>query len=241
MTEKESTGGTHGPGPEAGDRLSVIDRELIDRYLAGRLDAASLQQVEARIVADPVFRGEVELTEGLRSGLKALERRGGLAEPARPPLRFWQQPAYALAASVAAVALGLTSFALLDQLRQARSATQLLHPAPASGVRVLTLARSRGADGTADLTLTRESAPTLLELRLDPGPVPAAAYRVGIERIDPESRTAILTLPRIAPTDSGELVVELHSAMLPPGEYAIGLIPEGSAAGAYEYRLRVER
>ncbi|MCH5376375.1 MAG: hypothetical protein JJ992_20590, partial [Planctomycetes bacterium] len=116
MTERERTDGTHGSGPEAGNRLSVIDRELIDRYLAGQLDAETLQQVETRIVADPEFRHELELTEGLRAGLRALERRGGIAEQIQPPLRFWQRPAYALAASVAAAALALTSLALINEL-----------------------------------------------------------------------------------------------------------------------------
>ena len=151
MTEESMNTGTHGPRPVSGVTLSVADRELIDRYLAGRLDDDACAQVEARIVADAAFRGEFELTEQLREGLHELEVRGELGSLDRDPRRFWQRPTYALAASVAAGLLGIAALALYGQLQDTRAALVELKNAGAlrstatGRTRVVTLARTRSS------------------------------------------------------------------------------------------------
>ena len=45
------------------------NQKMIDRYLANHLNDTERELVETRIVGDPGFRHEVELTEALRDGL----------------------------------------------------------------------------------------------------------------------------------------------------------------------------
>jgi hypothetical protein len=246
MTEEIGNYGTHGPRPAAGAFLSTSDRELIDRYLAGRLDEATRAEVEARIVGDAAFRAEVELTGELRAGLHELESRGDLGrlDAARRPV--WQRPAYALAASVVAGLLGIAILAMYGQLEDARTELQnlrtaiVLRPAsPDSRPRVATLVRARS--GTpVDLVLVASELPDLVELRLDPGADGAPAYRVALDRLDAERVIAVLRLPSMAPGDDGTLVLVINAAFLAPGSYRVSLASAAPGSSEVVYRLRVD-
>jgi hypothetical protein len=225
--------------------LSVADRELIDRYLAGRLDDDACAQVEARIVADGAFRGEFELTEQLREGLHELEVRGELGSLDRDPRRFWQRPGYALAASVAAGLLGIAALALYGQLQDARTAlvelqgAGALRPTVTGRTRVVTLARTRSSSGV-DLVLRASEQADLLELRLDPGLKPAERHWATLERIEGNGSTVILSVPSLTPSPDGSVVLVVNSGLLQPGNYRVTLTPLEGADAAVAYRLRVE-
>src|SRR5262245_42324661 len=95
--------------------ISREERDLIDRYLANRLAGTEQQMVETRIVAERVFRNEVELAAAFRDGLRALHDRGELTPLLSHRKTMWRHPRFAMAASAAAVALGLTSFLLYQR------------------------------------------------------------------------------------------------------------------------------
>lgn len=225
--------------------MSATDRELIDHYLAGRLDDAGREQVEARIVADAAFRGEVELTGELREGLHELEVRGELGAIDQNGRRFWQRPAYAIAASVVAGMLGIAMLALYGQLQGARSAlvelqnAHSLRPTVAGRTRVVTLTRTRSSAG-ADLTLKLSEQPDLLELHLDPGLNAGEHFWVTLERVEGDRGTTILSLPGLAPSPQGSLVLVVNSGLLRPGDYRVTLSPVDDDAATLLYRLRVK-
>ena len=232
----------------AGVVMSANDRELIDRYLAGRLDEATRAQVDTRIVADAVFRKEVELTEQLRLGLRELDSSGSLLPllAARQP--FWQRPGFALAASVAAGLLALTSVALYQQLERARATALALaaqiqsrDPSSTRRVEVLRLARTRAAGDEPDLAWSRSGPSAMLEFRLDAGVTPRPPYAVVLARVGSNGDAPILRVPSAGVADEGEVVVSVYSALLQAGDYTIRLNPANTddAGGATVFRLRV--
>jgi len=205
------------------------DHELIGRYLARRLTEAEELMVETRIIQDPAFRSEVELTQALKEGMRELENRGEvsrlLTTRDRPQL-----PKVAWAATLAAVAAGLVTF----YFYQAREA---IAPVPVS--ETLRFELTRGGP-EADVSWVRGSAPVQLEMQFDVGPEPAPTYRVTLSRLpenadNPVLNRAVLTSPE------GEVVVSVDGEALPPGNYAIRLEPQPptEAAVAVSYTLSV--
>ncbi|MEX0735069.1 MAG: hypothetical protein WDZ66_08615 [Steroidobacteraceae bacterium] len=193
--------------------ISLEDHELIGRYLAKRLTDAEELMVETRIVEDPDFRSEVELTAMLRDGLRQLESRGEVTPLLTRHTEWWNRPRRAVAASMAAIALGLISFLFYQQ--QERSA-------PASVSETLRFEQTRGSDPQADVVWERTGAPAQLEMRFDVGPEPTPRYRVTVRRvIDGAAGPAI---DRVIPTSSdGDVVLVLDGALLEPGDYEIRL------------------
>lgn len=92
------------------------DSELIDDYLAGRLDILTRQQVEKRIRSDDAFRREVDLQRALHQQLKVygqqqlrVQMQQWETEAAQEyavvrPL--WQQSAFYVAASIIIILVG---------------------------------------------------------------------------------------------------------------------------------------
>jgi hypothetical protein len=232
-----------------GADLSTQDRELIDRYLAGRLDDDELNRIEARFIADPGFRREVEITEALRTGLRQLEERGELDALRAPEsaTRFWQRPAYALAASVATAFLAVTSVALYRQIETEREQVSRigaelraertvsgaglsdlgLKPNPSSAAQTLLsfqLSRAAGADGSNTISRTLGASSTLL-MDFDVGAEPAPAYLTTISLLSAAGSVPVLELPGLTPAPNGGVRLILNSALLPPGTYEIRLQP----------------
>lgn len=186
--------------------------------------------VETRIVDDPEFRNEVELTRALRYGLRELERRGELAPLLSPRRAIWSQPRVALAASVAAVALGAASFLFFSQLDRAPQ-----------GVLTETLyfVQTRSSGGEPDAVWARPVAPGRLELRFDVGLEPAPAYGVRIERLA-DGVAAVVLEASAQITPQGEATVEVDGALLEPGDYELRLSDRtGGVRSDLTYTLRV--
>ena len=214
--------------------------EIIDRYLANRLSDAERELVETRIVGEPAFRHEVELTEALRDGLRELQAQGEVAPLLSPRTWMWSRSPIAIAASVMALVFGVTAFLLYQRLDQPQQDLRA-----ASGelvVATLLFERIRSAQPGPDVSWERSAAPTLLEMRFDVGLEPAAAYRVQVEWIGagPDA-TLLLATPAVVGPEGG-VSISLHSALLEPGNYRIRLEPLPSASMDQEsivYTLRV--
>jgi hypothetical protein len=211
--------------------ISPEEAELIRQYLAGSLSEKELRMVETRMVEDPEFRNEVELTQAMRQGLRELHKRGEIAPLLSPRRAFWSPPRVALAASVAAVALGAASFLFFLRPDSAPPGviTETLH-----------FEHTRGTSGEPDVTWRQLPAPETVELRFDVGLEPAARYSVLIERAAGGEFVPVVVAT--APTErDGEAVLRSNDVEFPPGDYRLTLTPQGVRDGQPEvrYRLRV--
>jgi hypothetical protein len=200
--------------------ISLEDHELICRYLARRLTEAEELMLESRIVEDPVFRNEVELTAALKDGMHELEGRGEVSRLLTGDGGSRRRLHIALAASLGAFTLGLVSFLFYQQREEL---------APAAVTETLNFEQTRGSGAQADVAWERSSAPTQLEMRFDVGPEPAAAYQVTISRTDDDAAEATVGL-EIATSSDGEVVLSIDGALLEQGDYEIRLEPRPATA-----------
>jgi len=209
--------------------ISPKDHDLISRYLAKRLTDAEELMVETRIVKDPDFRSEVELTEALRDGMRELESRGEISPLLTRQTEWWSRPRFVVVASLASIALGLISFLFYQQKDSA----------PTVVTETLRFERTRSGGLQSDVVWQRTGAPTRLEMRFDVGPEPTDIYRVTLRRTtEGAARPAVdLAIPTSA---DGEVVLPLDGA-LAPGDYEIRLEPQPATEldSAVTYTLTV--
>ncbi len=173
-----------------------------------------------RIVHDPQFRQEVEVTAALRDGLRELERSGTLASLLRSPAAHRRRVSLALAATIlVAVSGGVISYFVGDH-------QQVL--APAVEVETLRFETVRGGTAQADVSWRPSGRPVQLEMVFDVGPSPAGTYRVTLR--GPAGTQVATTIDRVIETaPGGEVVLLLDGALLTTGNYDVRLEP--SSAG----------
>lgn len=211
--------------------MSPEEDELIRRYLAGRLTDAEVHVIETRIVVDPVFRSEVELTAALKDGMRELESRGEVTRILALEAAAWRRPRVALAASVGAIALGLVSFLFYQQQDEL---------APVVATETLRFELTRGGAAEADVVWERATTPVQLEMQFDIGPEPAATYHVTISRL--QDAAAGAAVDRVVQTSpGGEIVLAVDGRVLELGIYEIQLEPRTAteSAEAVTYTLAV--
>ena len=196
--------------------ISQAEYELIRRYLANGLSEEEELMVTTRIIRDPRFRQEVEVTAALRDGFRELERRGKLASLLQSPAERRPRVPLALAAAVVvAVSGGVISYFVSDRQHA---------PAPAVEVETLRFETTRGDASRADLTWKTSGRPVQLEMVFDVGPSPAGSYRVKLRSsAGTQITTAIDQVVETAP--GGEVVLLLDGALLTQGNYDIRLEP----------------
>lgn len=211
--------------------ISPEDSELIRRYLAKGLTDREVELVETRIVEDPGFRNEVELTEALRGGLRELQNRREIAPLLSHRHSLWRLPRYALAASVAAVALGVASFLFFEQSGVGTVETV---------VATLRFEQTRGAAGEPDVSWRETGVPTQLEMQFDAGLTPGRNWQVAIERVTDGVAWRVTDATATLNAD-GLAVATLDSAAFPPGDYRITLSPNPPAESQAPivYALRI--
>jgi hypothetical protein len=204
---------------------------LISRYLAKRLTDAEELMVETRIVEDPGFRSEVELTAALREGMRELESRGEVTRILAVESAAWRRPRVALAASLGAIALGLVSLIFYQQRDTL---------APAAATETLRFELTRGNAAETDVAWERGRTPVQLEMRFDVGPEPAAAYHVTISGTQGGAGGA--AVDRVVQTSpDGEIVLAVDGRVLHPGIHEIRLEPQPATESveAVTYTLAV--
>ncbi len=211
--------------------IPLEDRDLIDRYLANRLTETEVLVVETRIVEDVVFRNEVELTEALRDGLRELQSRGEIAPLLSHRRSMWRHPRFALAASLAAVALGVASFLFFQRLDDGSG--ELV-------VASLRFEHTRGAETEPDVVWRQTGAPTRLQMLFDVGLEPATAWHVRFEKVADGAVLRIMETTAMLNAD-GLAEISVESAALEPGDYRITLIavPPTAPAAPIVFALRV--
>jgi hypothetical protein len=198
------------------DRDALQRELLVERYVSGRLSEAETESFEAYLVEHPEVVDEVEAAEGIRAGLRELRRIGQLPRLLQVGDRQPWLLRYAVAASiVAAASLGVLGYDLL--------AGHLSRDNPYASISTATVAirleGSRSVEGSDAFVVELPSTPATIELRTDVTLVEAASYSVQIDRVTKEGRTPVLDVEGMRPDDSGDLVLRLHSAALPNGDY----------------------
>lgn len=214
--------------------------ESIDRYLANHLGDAERESVETRIVGDPAFRHEVELTAALRDGLRELDRQGRVAPLLKTRTGIWPRSPIAIAASILALALGVAALLFYQRIEHVR---RDLAAAPGKlVVATLRFEQTRGAETGPDMTWQRPSQPTVLEMRFDVGLEPAADYSVVIERLQPGAEPLVVLSKRTVPSADGTVPLTVDSAVLASGDYRIHLAPQPASSMTSDptaYTLRI--
>ena len=206
-------------------------QEIIDRYLADRLDEAERAMVETRIVRDEDFRNEVMLTDALRDGLRQLDAQGQIAPLLQTRTKMRERAPLAIAAAALACAIGVATFLVTRPLDDSSQilATQTLH-----------FVMTRSGDARPDVTWKKPPEPTRIEMRLDVGVEPAAQYSVSVARLS-DGVTGRVFETLAARTREGDVAIDVDATLLRPGDYVILLVPQGpdGMQSVARYTLRV--
>ena len=219
--------------------MTATELERINRYLSGTLPEADCIELEARMIGDDAYRAEVELSRQLRDGLRDLRQTGELDRLTRGSYRFWHQPAFGLAASAVAVMASLVALASYQQLAELRgeavseTTPVTMTPGAATSVKLLRLVRTRSAGNEPDLTWRIDPTVGQLDLRIDVGLEPAAAYAFQLTRLDDGASIALLSSPAIGVTN-GEVAVSVHATLLRPGRYEVTVRDPAGHGSSYQ-------
>ncbi len=198
--------------------VSLKDQELIDRYLAGRLTDSEELMVETRIVEDPVFRNEVELSAALKEGLHELDRHGQLSALLVVPSAWWKKPGAALAAASAVLAIGISIVMYAQRSNNA---------SPSVVAESLRFEHTRAGQPQADVVWIRPAKPAPLEMRFDVGIDPADRYQVTLRRLDGNARIEFDEV--VATTPEGDVITSIEGARFETGDYEVRLRPVDAA------------
>lgn len=217
-------------------QADVEPRSLIASYLSGRISDADAERFEAYWSANPRLIHEIDEVARLQDGLRSLRERGEL-EPLlqrswwRGTLRFM-----AMAASVAALALGAWLWQSRDIGTTPRIAAQpVLLPAAAriaagASARYFMTLRSAGDGDAIVLPATRRA----LHWRVLPDAA-APSYALSLQRED--ATDAPSAAADITPADDGFLDLYVDSASLQPGRYLLRVSAAGQDAGQFHVEV----
>lgn len=201
--------------------ISPQDHELIRRYLAGELAEAELTMLETRIIEDPVFRNEIDLTSAFRDGMRVLDSRGEIEVLLAKRGASKHRLQIAVAATLGAIALGLTTVLYIGR---DESEPQVL-------TETLWFEPTRGVAPKADVVWKRNQDTSRLEMRFDVGPRPAGSYEVTVSRAGEAAASPLLS-ETITATADGQVMLLVDGAHFAPGFYEVRLVPgPGTAAG----------
>lgn len=227
--------------------LNGEDQGALRDYVAGRLPDAQADAFEQRMLDNPALAREFRIACAMHDGLAELEHRGELASLLAAPRAqpFWARPGFAAAASGLLAAALLGNLWLYGQWQTARSTANRAAPALAAAGPALELRLETTRSGSeltrADAEWSASAAARSVTLSIDASLVPDAAHEVRIAQVQRDGlRVDVLRLGSLLPTADGDLLVELHSTLLPPGDYEL-LVTNASnpADGTRRFALRV--
>lgn len=228
-----------------------MDVTIPGRYLADQLSAEERAEYETFLCAHPEAVRELEAVARLKVGLASLQKDGQLERLL--PLarksgarRFLTPPALALAASIAALAVGVTLWRAavpqLAPLAPTLAALQQNLRQPLSlGSRVMIMrTRAAGDDAVIELPQAEQA----IELRVLPDvSAEPAGFSVELSKQgDDQSRQAIARGGPMHAAADGFLSIYADAEKLPAGVYQLTLTPLGGDAvnfGVQSFRIRV--
>jgi hypothetical protein len=224
------------------DRHIIDNQHLIERYLAGQLDAAQSAEFEAYYARHPEVVRDIERLLRLKEGLAVLEERGELDAIVRR--RDYWRPALGLAAGIAVLVVGVWLWIGHTTIAPVVSTIAALTDQSGEPLHVASthmLVKIRGPAVVVGIQLpTKRSA---IELQMIPSSRPdSGGFRVLLGQLDAADAIAPLGETRaLANSADGFVTAYLDSAQLSRGRYAIELQPERPAEpGAPSDRFVIE-
>lgn len=227
------------------DLKVIAEKQLVERYLVGRLPPPEARFFEQMIRESPDLADQLGLPDALKRTMKLLDDTD--TEWREQPPRFWHAPWVPLSiAAVAGLALAFGIMASLsrshaDQRYQAlrQEAEAGLLPAP-TGTRTLHIPVGRPESAALTYAIGTRAAPTLADLRLNISYGSGTIYALVLKRDDGTYWGRIDNLLR---DSNGELRLSLNSAAFATGIYdaqieSVSLRGETRPAG--HLRLRVD-
>lgn len=218
--------GTSFPGaPGRMDRDFILQNQIVERYLGGRLPIKGAQDFEHFCKQHPELLDQIGLGERINAALRLLEA-GGRSAPweERAPPR-WQQLPVLVALCILCAALMLatlwTTNKLSAQTRKSQSLQQQLTAQaldPALSTRRVAVIPSRTAPSTHSVAVIGGAAAEFGDLYIDMSWSRYASYNLTIDRID-QGRVAILH--NLQRDSNGNLHLVLNSSALGPGDYQL--------------------
>lgn len=226
--------------------LKVIEqKQLVERYLVGRLSPPEARFFEQLIRRSPQLAEQVGLPDTLKRTMRLLDETG--TEWRETPPRFWHKPAvpFGLAAGlVLALALGIGTWLAKRELAADHAALQvtaerglLVAPTQQATVRVTP---ARPGERTPTVTLGSRATPTSAELRIDTSYVRGNLYKATFKRDD---GTFWARLDNLLRDSNGELRLAINSGAFAAGIYdvtieSVNLRGDGEVVG--RLRLRID-
>lgn len=219
-----------------------MDPVVVNRYLADQLSASERDDFERRMVESPDVLREVEAVARLKVGLFTLRKAGDLdaivASQRRAPQATW----FALAATVAAVAIGIFVWR-----GETPAASQVLAASLAAlvddrGTALPLVGRhavlSTRADGDYDAIIESPQTAGALELRVLPDTTAGGAdarYRVQLARVDDDGGLVpVAEIGDLPAQEDGFVTLFASSGKLIPGRYRLAIANQAGDAAAGE-------
>jgi hypothetical protein len=210
------------------DRTYIDNHHVLARYLSDQLSEEELRDFEAQLVTNPELVKDLEAAVRLKVGLHKLAKTNELSSLLNTTgaNRTPKSRLFALAASVAVIAIGVTfwlSRESFDSPSLVASASALTDRAgkPMAIASRYEILRLRGISYDAEINLP--STPQAIELRVLPEyPAKPARYRVNITRVT-ETNEAIPmgSVAGLVPAEDEFVALYLDSSKFVAGRYQL--------------------
>ncbi len=207
------------------DRDFILQHQIVERYLGGRLPVKGAQDFEHFCKRHPELLDEIGLGERINSALRLLEAGGRSAPWEERPQRWWEQLPVLLALCGLCAALLVTTLwttnKLSTQTHKSQSLEQQLAAQaldPAQSTRRINVTPSRTAPSAHSVAVIGGAAAEFGDIYIDMSWSRYAIFTVTIDRID-QGRVAILH--NLQKDSNGNLHLLLNSSALGPGDYEL--------------------
>jgi hypothetical protein len=207
------------------NRTYIDTRHVVARYLADQLSEDELRDFEECLVTDPAIVKEVEAAARLKVGLHKLNATSELATLVTFKPWFKDTRFFALAASVAVVAIGVTLWFGRSAFESPTLVAALGTLVDGSGnplpiASSFEIVRTRGA-APYDATIELPSTQRAIELRLLPEvEAKPARYRATLARMA-EATVPVDSINGLTTDERGFVALYFDSTKLTPGNYQL--------------------
>ncbi len=233
-------------GKSAAMDLKLIEeKQVVERYLRGRLTPPEARFFEQVVRQSPEIVERIGLPETLQRMMRLLDDTGTEWREQAP--KFWHRPWVAAGLAAAVVIASLLALLAFSAKRDAVAGYEHMKAEAAIGLlnapmstRVLRLKPGRPDGSVPTFPIGERAAPTLAELRIDLGSTRATLFKVTIKRDD---GAYYARLDNQLKDSNGDLRLAFNSGAFAAGLYnveleAVNLRGDGELAG--RLRLRID-
>jgi hypothetical protein len=226
--------------------IRVIEqKQLVERYLLGRLTPPEAKFFERVVRGSPELADRIGLPDALRRTMRLLDDTGTEWREQAP--RFWHQPWFVAGVAAAALAATVAAGVLWAGKRTIAASYQQLKSEVARGVLVapartalLDLRPARPGESPPSYAIGTRTAPTFAELRVAVGYVHASLFKVIVKRDD---GTYWARFDNQLRDSNGDLRLAFNTAAFAAGTYDVEIDAvdlHGDVVPAGRLRLRID-